>query len=166
MNKSLHTLIILAFLTLGASNACADDDTVRCSGTVTYEGVSYDVSKNDESEIEAKSELVEVACEEACRGSLLENSCERACEKSAILSAVTCTHSARPARVRCTASVQYEDVAYDVDKIEDSEIEAKSELIEQACDIACHGSLLEDACEHTCEKKAILTNVKCREYAL
>ena len=95
MNKSLHALIILAFLSLGASNACANDDTVRCSGTVTYEGVSYDVSKNDESEIEAKSELVEVACEEACRGSLLEDSCERACEKSAILSAVTCTHSPR-----------------------------------------------------------------------
>ena len=81
MNKSLHALIILAFLSLGASNACANDDTVRCSGTVTYEGVSYDVSKNDESEIEAKSELVEVACEEACRGSLLEDSCERACKK-------------------------------------------------------------------------------------
>ena len=90
MNKSLHALIILAFLSLGASNACANDDTVRCSGTVTYEGVSYDVSKNDESEIEAKSELIEQACDIACHGALLEDACEHACEKKAILTNVKC----------------------------------------------------------------------------
>lgn len=88
--NALACLFAGAILVSGAHHAFADDDFVRCDGTVLYEGVSFQVSETDNSEINAKRELIEEACEQACDGSFFEDRCEKQCEKNAVLTNVTC----------------------------------------------------------------------------
>lgn len=93
MKKNLGILLGAALFMGNIGQACADwdDDRFLCEGTVSYDGKTYAVTEADDTEAEAKRELIEEACEQACRGALFEDACELKCEKNAQLSGVKCS---------------------------------------------------------------------------
>ena len=99
--KRLNKISIFAFvlsisMISAASLAMADDDdALRCTAEVTYEGYTYHVREGAWDMEDAKREVVEEACDDACDhlSGRAENMCERTCEANAVIRTLDCVEN-------------------------------------------------------------------------
>ena len=76
-----------------ASLAMADDDdALRCTAEVTYDGNTYHVKEGAWDMEDAKREVIEEACDDACDhlSGRAEKMCESTCESNAVIRTLDC----------------------------------------------------------------------------
>lgn len=176
MKRIYAPLIFAISMMFAASPATADDDVLRCVAEVSYNGHVYQVSESAESMNDAKHEVVEDACDQACDylWGKDEDACERACKASAEIRSIDCvekvkknkkSNADKPNKKRniCTAEVVYNGQVYPMTDTVKPHEDAKAELIEDACDLVCDHlrSHKEDACERACRDAAEVRNLSC-----
>lgn len=188
--RSLKTLVFFGLisgiaLVSAASTAAADDDILRCTAEVVYNGNVYPITEGARDIEDAKREVVEEACDKACDAlsGKDEKDCERACEAAAEIRSIDCVekggkHADKDKKHKkdgiarshkshqlCTADVLYQGKTYPVTEDVKGHEDAQKEILHEACDKVCDHLSDKDEkdCEHACKADATVQNLKCED---